>query len=173
MNEEKVHKRNDANPEATDLTEVVEKEFAYTADQLMLLLDALVCEKRGLCEAISAAKANAETNIDTALEVNKFRQEVANSIRNMLDIKERKRKERGVAYKINEEGNQTPYYYDIENTLSRAYNEENAKVMMKRLISESDITSAKVDTMMVTTVVDWVPSFDINDSFEDVISQFI
>ena len=173
MNEQRTHKRQDANPDATDLVETVEKEFAYTTDQLLLFLESLINEKAGLSQAINDAKYIASINLDVALEENKFKQGIADSIKNLLNIKACKRKERGVAYKINEEGNQTAYYYDIENELTEAYDKNNAKLMMKRLISEADKTSAEIDTMMVTTTVYWEPLYDVNDSFEDVIASFV
>lgn len=41
------------------------------------------------------------------------------------------------------------------------------------MITAADKTSAEIDSAMINTVVDYNPVFDVNDSFEDVMSEFI
>lgn len=41
------------------------------------------------------------------------------------------------------------------------------------MITAADKTSAEIDSAMINTVVDYTPVFDVNDSFEDVMAEFI
>ena len=103
------HKRNESNPEAVDVEEVVEKEFSYGVEELIGFLDDLIYQKRLLCDAIAAAKRSTDFNLDAAIETNKFKQEAADAIKAMIDQKGYNRKDTGRGYKINAEGNQSLY----------------------------------------------------------------
>lgn len=169
----KTHNRHKANPEAEDITEVVECEGVYYPnDDVIAFMEWLVGEREKLTSAIGKAKASVGFDIDAAVETNKFRQLLNGSIKSMMRYTPSKRTEQGRDYKFNVEGNQTAYYYDIEVVTEEAYNKDNAKRVMRSMISEADKTSAEIDAAMINTVVDYTPVYDVNESFDDVMAEF-
>lgn len=170
----KVHKKNKANSDVEDLTEVVECESTFYAnDDVIKFMSWLVGEREKLTTAIGKAKASIGFDVDAAVETNKFRQILNNSVKGMLRQTPSKRTEQGRDYKFNVEGNQTPYYYEIEVVTEEAYDRNSAKAIMREMISASDKTSAEIDAAMINTVVDYTPMYDVNDSFDDVMAEFI
>lgn len=169
----KTHLRNNANPDAENIVETVEVENFYSNDDVLRFMEWLVNEKAVLTQAISKAKASISLDLDTAIETNKFRQQVNNAIKNMLRFMPRKTVEQGRDYKFNLEGNQTVYYYDIEMESVEAYDKANAKQLMRDMISSADAVSADIDSALINTQVDYEPKYDVNESFEDVMEAFL
>lgn len=169
----KVHLKKKANPDAEDIIEVVEVEEFIPNDDVISFMCWLVAERQKLTEAICAAKASLDFSLDAAIEANKFRQYTASAVKGMLKYTPSKKTEQGRDYKFNVEGNQTPYYYDIETSFEEAFTRDSAKKVVRDMITASDKTSAEIDSAMINTVVDYTPVFDVNDSFEDVMAEFI
>lgn len=169
----KVHCKKKANPDADDITEVVEVEDFIPNDDVIAFMCWLVTERQKLTEAICTAKASLGFSLDAAIEANKFRQYTAGAVKSMLKYSPSKKTEQGRDYKFNVEGNQTPYYYDIETSHEEAFTRDTAKKVVRSMITAADKTSAEIDSAMINTVVDYEPTFDVNDSFEDVMSEFI
>lgn len=169
----KLHLKKKANPDAEDITEVVEVEEFITNDDVIAFMRWLVEERQKLTEAICAAKASLGFSLDAAIEANKFRQYTASAVKGMLKYTPSKKTEQGRDYKFNVEGNQTPYYYDIETSFEEAFTRDSAKKVVRDMITAADKTSAEIDSAMINTVVDYTPVFDVNDSFEDVMAEFI
>lgn len=169
----KKHLRNKANPEAEDMEEVVDYGEFFRNDDVLSFMLMLVEERSKLTNAIGAAKASIGFDLDAAVETNKFRQSVAQRTKAMLRFTSSKRTERGTDYKFNVEGNQTQYYYDIEVESVEAFDRERAKDVIRSIMSESDKVSAQIDSAMINTVVDYEPPFNVNDSFEDVMTEFL
>ena len=44
---------------------------------------------------------------------------------------------------------------------------------MRNLIQDADKTSAEIDAAMINTQVEYDAPFDVNDSFEDVMTEFL
>lgn len=169
----KVHLKKKANPDAEDITEVVEVEEFIPNDDVIAFMCWLVAERQKLTEAICVAKASLSFSLDAAIEANKFRQYTASAVKGMLKYTPSKKTEQGRDYKFNVEGNQTPYYYDIETSFEEAFTRDSAKKVVRDMITAADKTSAEIDSAMINTVVDYTPVFDVNDSFEDVMAEFI
>lgn len=169
----KTHLKHKANPEAEDIVENVEVEKHFENDDVLRFMQWLVREKETLTVAISKAKESTDLDLDAAIETNKFRQQVNNAIKNMLRFVPRKTVEQGRDYKFNIEGNQTIYYYDIETESTEAYNKDNAKELMRSMISCADEVSTNIDLALINTTVDYEPMYDVNESFEDVMEMFI
>lgn len=170
----KTHLRKNANPDAEDMTEVVESEAVfYPNDDVIAFMVWLVGEREKLTKAIGNAKASIGFDVDAAVETNKFRQAVNAAIKRMTRYTATKSTERGTDYKFNNEGNQAPYYYDIEVSYKEAYDRDNAKKVMRSMISEADKTSAEIDSAMINTTVDYTPVYDVNESFDDVMEEFV
>lgn len=171
---ERKHLRNAVNPEVADETEVVEVDEFFSNDDVMSFMAFAIGEKKTLTEAIGETKNGLSFDLDAAIASNKYRQKVCGAIRTMLRYSvPNKRIERGSGFKFNVEGNQTTYYYDIEVTKEVAYDIDAAKKRLKELIAESDKVSADIDSAMVNAQVNYVPPFDVNDGFEDVMTDFL
>ena len=169
----KTHLRSKANPDASDVTETVEGEVFFANDDVVAFMAWLVKEREKLTTAIGAAKASIGFDIDAAIETNKVRQTVNGSIKNMLRYTPTKRVEQGRDYKFNVEGNQTPYIYEIEVVSEEAYDKTGAKTLMREMISKADEVSAAIDAAMINTKVDYEPVFDVNETFDDVMTDFL
>lgn len=169
----KNHLRKKANAEAEDMIETVDVGEFFKNDDVLKFMTMLVEERSKLTNAIGKAKASIGFDLDAAIETNKFRQTVANRVKTMLRFTASKRTERGTDYKFNVEGNQTQYYYDIEVEANEAFDRSVAKDTMRKLILEADKVSAEIDSAMINTMVEYDASFNVNDSFEDVMTDFL
>ena len=168
----KKHLKKKANPDAEDIVETVEVEDFVPNDTVISFMCWLIDERSKLTEAICKAKESLGFCLDAALETNKFRQASASAIKGMLRFNSSKKVEQGRDYKFNVEGNQTPYYYEIETSIEENFDRIKSKDVMKDMITSADKTSADIDAAMINTKVDYTPMFDVNDSFEDVIAEF-
>lgn len=169
----KIHKRNAANPEVEDMIEEVQCPDAfYPNDDVIEFMLSLIEEKRKLSEAIGAAKSVIDFDLDAAVESNKQRQYMARVLKCMLRYTPSTNTETCKDYKFNAEGNQMPYFYNVDVVTTEAYSRTSAKEAMKKISAEADVVSAKIDTAMINAVVDYNPPYDVNDSFEDAMAEF-
>ena len=169
----KTHLRSKVNPDAADVVEEVEVDTHFENDHVIKFMLWLIEEREKLSMAIGKAKASADCDIDAAVSTNKFRQHVGNSIKHMLSLTPTKRVETARDYKFNVEGNQMPYIYEVEVVTRESYDKSAAKSTMLAVISKADEASAAIDTAMVNIMVDYCPVFNVNESFEDVMTAFI
>lgn len=168
----KRHLKNKVNPDVEDVTEKVRVDNFYPNDDVIRLMEQLVEEKEHLTKMINQAKNSIELDLDAAIETNKFRQQLNGAIQRMLYHKARTYIEQGKDYRFNVEGNQTPYYYDVEVEESEAFNRDKSKVVMRDMITMSDKVSVEIDAALINTQVDYEPPYDVNDTFEDVMEEF-
>ena len=170
----KTHHISAADKDAEDKIEVVEKESEYKVDDVITCINSLLIEKGKVATAAFMAKTNLDFCLDAAIVSNKSTQTACRYIRNMLEkVRETKTKTQGTGYKFNAEGNQAPYYYDIDVVKTEDFNRENIKSIMRSMIDSADKVSAKIDEAMVTTHVDFEPLFDMNDTFDDIMERFV
>ena len=169
----KNHLKSNANPDAADNEEIVVREEFFNNDDVIRFMLWLIDERKRLTEAINDAKDKLDFDLDATIEANKFRQSVGNSIGLMLKYVPVTRVTSATDYKFNVEGNQMPYVYNVETVESDDYNRVAAKKTLRDIRITADKNSAEVESAMVNTVVDYEPRFDVNDSFEDVMANFI
>ena len=169
----KVHLRKAVNPEAEDVTEVVDDGEFVSADTVMAFMAHLIEEREKLSIAIGAAKASIGFDMDAAIETNKFRQSLNGSIRKMLRFVGTKKKTTEMGYKFDINGQQVPYRYDVEVTTTERYDKEAAKTMMRETIAKADEVSAAIDAALINTAVAYEPPYDVNESFDDVLETFV
>lgn len=169
----KRHLRNKSNPEAQDIMETVDVGEFYMNDDVLSFMLLLVNERQKLADAIGRAKASVGFDIDAAMETNKFRQTVAGHVKTMLRFAPSKRIEQGRDYKFNVEGNQTPYFYDIEVETIEAFDRSRAKSVVREIMLQADRASAEIDSALINTQVEYEPPFNVNDSFDDVMEEFL
>lgn len=169
----KVHLRNDVNPAASDYTEVVDDGEFVSNDIMLAFMVHMIGEREKLSTAISKAKQSVGFDIDAAIETNKFRQLLNNSIRQMLRMTATKRKTKETDYKFDINEQQVAYRYDVEITTTERYNKDNAKAIMREVIRDADEVSASIDAAMINTLVEYEPPYDVNESFDDVLDAFM
>lgn len=173
----KVHKRKAVNPEAEDITEVVDKGECHKPEDILAVMQRLITERTLLSQAITRAKTGMKDrdghafDMDSALETVKFQRSAAAGIRSLLNCKASKGIDSGRDYKFNVEGNQVSYVYEIETTITEDFDRKNCRDMIKNLLSEADKMSSVIEKMQVDTPVDYNPPFDVNDNFDEVVEQ--
>ena len=57
--------------------------------------------------------------------------------------------------------------------LALIYDKTGAKTLMREMISKADEVSAAIDAAMINTKVDYEPVFDVNETFDDVMTDFL
>ena len=169
----KKHLRSKANNDAADMDETVDFGEFHKNDDVLSFMLFLINEREKLTTAIGKAKATIGFDLDAAVETNKFRQTLAYRTKMMLRHTSAKRMERGTDYKFNAEGNQNQYFYDIEVEYTEAFDREAAKRLVKVISTEADKTSAAIDSAMINTQVEYTAPFNVNDSFDDVMEEFL
>lgn len=165
------HLRSKANADAED--EVIEVKKPYDVDFTpMDVVDFVVKvfeEKEKLVDAISVAKSKTEINIDNAISMNKKKQTFISVLNGMANIKPSESVVPGFGYIFNAEKNQTKYFYDIMAVTSIDFDRNNVRNLAKKYSKETDEVSSKLDSIEINTEVEFNPTFDINDTFEDLV----
>lgn len=165
------HLRSKVNSEATDEVIDIQKPYdvEFTPNDVIDFAVKVLAEKEKLADAIAIAKANAEINIDTAIALNKKKQYFANTLEALSNIKPRQRTTSGKAYRFNINNEQVPYTYDIEETTTIDFDRNDVRNLVKKYLKETDEISAKLDAIEINTQVVFECSWDVNDSFEDIV----
>lgn len=172
----RVHKRSEARSEAANKTEEIDEGELIHPDMAIKMAVKIIDEREALSRAIDAAKSTLSSgsfDMDAAIEGNKCRQTVARQISIALRSKASKKVERGTDYTFNSDGNQVPYYYDIEVSTKERFDRAKFKNIMKELLAEADKVSTQIDEAVVTTQVNYTAPWDVNFSFEDVFATFV
>lgn len=169
------HLRKKVNVDAEDeiIDSSTERSIKHPVDYVMDFAIDVINTKADLCAAISEAKSSCGLDIDAAIAINKTRQQIADVFNNMAGIKSQERMREGRAYKFNNEGNQVPYTYPIKEVMVIDFDRCKAKGCSKALTKQSDDVSTQIDKLMVDTDVKFVPPYDVTDSFEEVLDQFV
>lgn len=169
----KKHLRNKANPNAENTEEVIEPSNYIPTGIYVNLMEKIIEAKAALTEAISDAKSGLDFDIDAAVEANKLRQSAHSALKRTASVnKPYEQTEHSSDYKFNVEGNQVTYYYDVEVVAVEMFDKKWLRDVTRKLISDANEVSARIDMAMVNTHVDFTPIFDVNDTFEDIISEF-
>lgn len=169
----KIHRKSAVDPDAKDITETVDNGDFVPNNDLIRFLQFVITERDKLGKAITAAKNNCGFDIDNAVAVNKMRQGVAANIKRMLSFKSNKTKEPCLGYRFNVAGDQTSYRYDVEVVTEDNFDRKASKTVMTAMLEESDATSAEIDRVLITTNVDFMPHFSVNDSFDDAVEAYL
>lgn len=178
------HKRSEAYKEAED--EIINVEFEdeidVELDTLTGILDDIIKEKITLANAI--AKAKREINIeidektimdlDSSIEYAKLLRKMSTDyFYPLINRKEGKTKENRRAFAFNVEGNQTPYFYEVE--IEKTLQYDKSKFVRKdkenRLLA--DKISQEIDRAMNSLVVEFEPKYSYLDSMEDIVNSKI
>lgn len=169
------HLKSKSNSDAEDEVVIVDKcsDIEYDPNQVIDFLLDVLNEKETLSDAINKAKLNTEINIDSSIAINKEKQRIASIFDRLAKTKSGERIRNDSDYKFNAEGNQVSYYYEVKETTTIDFDRNKVKGIVKRLRRESDNTSNELDRVQVTLDVDYSPTYEINDSFEDALEIFV
>ena len=78
----------------------------------------------------------------------------------------------GVGYRFNAEGNQVSYLCDVKTVTTIDFDRGKVRKLADKLYRQADEVSTRLDVALVTTQVDYQPSFDVNGTFEGIFEQF-
>lgn len=165
------HLRSKANSEAQDEVIDVQKPYdvEFTPNSVLDFIVKVIDEKESLSNAIALAKANTEINIDNAIAMNKKKQGFVSVLNSMVGIKATEKQTTGRDYKFDVNGEQKPYTYPVTEVTSISFDRDDVKGLIKKYNKVCDEVSSKLDEIEITTVVEFNPQFDINDTFEDLV----
>jgi hypothetical protein len=165
------HQRSKTNSEATD--EVIEtpksSDVEFTPDEVVDFLTRIFDEKESLAKAIAIAKENAEINIDTAISLNKQKQNFVKALNFMANVKSSETQTRATDYKFNNDGDQVSYYYPVIKTTVIDYNRNSVRGLARKITKETNEVSSKIDSIEINTTLDFAPKYDITNTFEEAI----
>ena len=110
-----------------------------------------------------------EIDIDVAIALNKKKQGLARVLQSLSNIKSGEKVRNASDYKFNTDGNQVSYYYKINEVTQIDFDRNDVRGLYKKLLKETDEVSTKLDLILINTELDFNPSWDINDSFEECV----
>ena len=171
------HLRSKVMPEAQDaVTEgTAPSEYAEHINQVAAFLMAMLSEREKLSAAISAAKAKLPLDMDSETGLNRARQSLADTFRRMAALRNSEVviANGGSGYRFNGEGNQVSYRCDAKRVTTINFDRNKIRGMATELGRKADEVSAKLDQCIVNTVVEYTLPFEMNDSFDVILSDFI
>ena len=165
------HLRKQSNPDVENETIEVQKPFdvEFTPNDVIDFVVKVIEEKEKLSESIAKAKNTTEINIDNAIAMNKKKQGFVSVLNGIADIKPSETKTTAKGYKFDINGEQKPYVYDVNCKTSIDFDRNDVRNLIKKYLKETDEISAKLDLIEITTQVDFIPVFDVNSKFEELV----
>ena len=171
------HLRSKVMPEAQDAVteEAAPSEYAEHINQVAVFLMAMLVEREKLSAAICAAKSKLPLDMDSETGLNRVRQNLADIFRRMAVLRNSEVviANGGSGYRFNGEGNQVSYRCDAKRVTTINFDRNKIRGMATELGRKADEVSAKLDQCIVNTVVDYSLPFEMNDSFNVILSDFI
>ena len=165
------HLRKQSNPDVENETIEVQKPFdvEFSPNRVIDFVVKVIEEKEKLSESIAEAKSTTEINIDNAISMNKKKQGFVSVLNGIADIKPSETKTTSKSYKFDINGEQKPYVYDVNRKTSIDFDRTDVRNLIKKYLKETDEISAKLDLIEITTQVDFIPKWDINEKFEELV----
>ena len=162
------HLRKQSNPDVENETIEVQKPFdvEFKPNDVIDFVVKVIEEKDKLSDAIAESKSTTEINIDNAISMNKKKQGFVSVLNSIADIKPSEIKTTSKSYKFDINGEQKPY---VNRKTSIDFNRTDVRNLIKKYLKETDEISAKLDLIEITTQVDFIPKWDINDKFEELV----
>ena len=154
-----------------DETIEVQKPFdvEFSPNDVIDFVVKVITEKEKLSDAIAKAKNTTDINIDNAISMNKKKQVFVSVLNGIADIKPSEIKTTSKSYKFDINGEQKPYVYDVNRKTSINFDRNDVRNLIKKYLKETDEISAKLDLIEITTQVDFTPTWDVNEKFEELV----
>ena len=165
------HLRKQSNPDVENETIEVQKPFdvEFKPNDVIDFVVKVITEKEKLSDAIAKAKNTTDINIDNAISMNKKKQVFVSVLNGIADIKPSEIKTTSKSYKFDINGEQKPYVYDVNRKTSINFDRNDVRNLIKKYLKETDEISAKLDLIEITTQVDFTPTWDVNEKFEELV----
>lgn len=165
------HLRKQSNPDVENETIEVQKPFdvEFKPNDVIDFAVKVIEEKEKLSNAIAVAKSSTEIDIDNAIAMNKKKQGFVSVLNGIADIKSSETKTTSKGYKFDINGEQKPYIYDVNRKTSIDFDRNDVRNLIKKYLKETDEISAKLDLIEITTIVDFEPTWDVNEKFEELV----
>lgn len=171
------HLRSKVMPEAQDAVteDAAPSEYAEHINQVAAFLMAMLAEREKLSVAICAAKSKLPLDMDSETGLNQVRQELAGIFRRMAVLRSSEvvLSNGSSGYRFNGEGNQVSYRCDAKRVTTINFDRNKIRGMATELGRKADEVSAKLDQCLVNTEVDYTLPFEMSDSFDVILSDFI
>ena len=164
---------------ADDQDVVVEEnassEYAGHANEIVGFLMEMMGEREKLSRAIRDAKSRLTLDLDSETGLNRQRQALARTFRSMTALRssEKNIPGGGSGYRFNSDGNQVTYRCDARQVVTIDFDRNRVRALAAALSKQADACSMEMDKCLVNTEVDYVPPFDLNDSFETILNDVI
>lgn len=171
------HLRSQVMADAQDavVVEAAPSEYAGHANEVAAFLMSLMGEREKLSQAIYAAKGTLGLDMDSEVGLNRQRQELAEIFRHMTTLRnsEKTIAGGGSGFRFNGEGNQVSYRCDAAQVTTIDFDRNKIRGMAAALSKKADEISMSLDRCLVNTEVIYAMPFDMNDSFEEILNDFI
>lgn len=169
-----LYKKADPNAENETVTIIPDTEYYRQINELIEFVMYLISQREKLSNAINKAKRDLPIDLDGEISLNRYRQKVSDVFRSMARIKGKEVRENnsGIGYRFNNEGNQISYKCDVERVTTINFNRNTVRKYAAQLSETADNASIRIDKCMINYKVDYVPEFDVNDSFDEVFEKF-
>lgn len=150
-------------------------EYAGHANEIAAFLMAMMEEREKLSQAIRNAKGKLTLDLDSEVGLNRQRQALARVFRGMTTLRNSEKiiTDGGTGYRFNGEGNQVLYRCDAKQVVTIDFDRNKIRALASSLGQKSDALSMEMDKCLVNTEVDYVLPFDLNDSFDTILTDFM
>lgn len=170
-----LHKKVMAEAEDETVVDIPENEYYEQITDIVGFLMYLLDQHEALAAGIRAAKNELPIDMDSEVGLNSRRQRIALTLRYMsiLRSSEVTVPNGGVGYRFNTDGNQVPYKCDVRRVTTINFDRNVVRKHLANIDRKADAVSAELDRCMVNAEVDFVPPFNVNDSFADAFTAYL
>ena len=164
-----------ADAQDTETEDTAPSEYAEQINQVAAFLMEMLSQREKLSKAIQEAKSKLPLDMDSETGLNRVRQNLAYTFRSMGALKatETFLPGGGSGFRFNADGNQVTYRCDAKKVTTINFDRNKIRGMASTLGKKSDEISAQLDQCLVNAQVDYELPFDLNDSFDVVLSDYI
>ena len=163
--------------EAEDETRIQEapSEYADRINDVVGFLLWLLSEHEKLTRAIRRTKNALKLDMDGEISLNKQRQEIASTLREMTGIRSSERTVvgGGRGYRFNAEGNQVAYTCDLKKVTTINFDRKLVRNATVELERRADAVSTEIDQCAINSNVDYITPFGVNDGFDEAFEAYM
>ena len=171
------HLRHKVMPEAENETveDTPSSEYSDRITQIAGLMMYLLDQRSALSHAIAQAKQALPLDFDSEVSLNSARQETARLFKRMGQLRssEVTLPNGGTGYRFNADGNQVAYRCDLKQVTTINFDRDKVLSYASTLHKKADAISTELDRCLVDSNVAYQPPFDVNDTFQEVLEQYI
>lgn len=171
-----IHKKHAADRDAEDFTVdmTANRTFPGNPDDLIRFYAFLIDEKMDLTMDIYNAKKNLPIELDVELANNALRRMASKTLSRIIRTKKRKEVEKDeFGYRMNAEGNQVRYTYEVVETYREDYDRIKTKALSNRYKEEAERISNEIDKALLQPCVDFTPKISYDEELEDAYKVYL